>query len=539
MNLICNKASYDLSCKNILHYSFFILTSSLQAKRSDYTYDQVGNRLTYDSKYGKITYEYDDNSNRLTRVNFNRENDDLSYILINYDANGNTIQRDYFRNKNEIFEQELYEYNYDNMMEHYVRHKPVMKNNRFEMEVESELNMKYDVNGMRVIKECYPNTSDSTIYIYEGSKVVLEMTYEQIPKNKLLFTYAGEKKVSRTSFKEDGTIDIDSRKYFHQNFLGSIAMITDKDGNIEEHNKYEPFGDVIWSKSYIDTGNNYKFTGKERDKESHLDYFNARYLDTKLGRFMKADIVTGDIQNPQTLNRWIYCVNNPMKYVDLDGFSLISIEENFNIRIKIGNYLETSTKAYSEITCSSFSGMGAGIVDTFKYWDQTAYEIWEETKSSTLNLHATIAYAPFYTKESQKTWENWTDTVMNIRKNSYDFKHGNLNVDAYEFGYKVGKELMKTEIKLAPLALLEGYVNYKIGNSSLMKGRTTDWKKLKVSRVKESKHVLFQLEDIAIESEVKRNVLGLHKPDKVKGLHLVGRTMEGEEITYFDIFKKK
>ena len=83
---------------------------------SIYTYDQVGNRLTYDSKYGKITYEYDSNSNRLTRVNFNRDNDDLSYMMINYDQNGNTIQRDYFRNKDEIFEQELYEYNYCNFV---------------------------------------------------------------------------------------------------------------------------------------------------------------------------------------------------------------------------------------------------------------------------------------------------------------------------------------------------------------------------------------------------------------------------------------
>ncbi|MCK4666953.1 RHS repeat-associated core domain-containing protein, partial [Candidatus Dependentiae bacterium] len=309
-----------------------------QTKGSKYTYDQVGNRLTYNSKYGKITYEYDESSNRLNRVNFNRENDDLSYMLINYDANGNTKQRDYFRSKDEIFEQELYEYNYDNMMTHYVRPKPVMKNNRIEMEVESELNMEYDVNGIRIIKKCYPNTSDSTIYIYEGGEVVLEITYEQIPKNKYLFTYAGGKKVSRTSFNIDGTIDLDSRKYFHQNFLGSIAMITDKDGNIEEHNKYEPFGDILWSKSYIDTDNDYKFTGKKRDKESNLDYFNARYLDTKLGRFMKVDVVTGNVKNPQTLNRWVYVLNNPLRYIDILGLyeeivvsggpSIKSIEQN-------------------------------------------------------------------------------------------------------------------------------------------------------------------------------------------------------------------
>ncbi|MCK4667648.1 RHS repeat-associated core domain-containing protein [Candidatus Dependentiae bacterium] len=310
----------------------------------------------------KIIYEYDDGSNRLNRVNFNRENDDLSYMLINYDTNGNTIQRDYFRNKNEIFEQELYEYNYDNMMIRYVRHKPVMKNNRIEMEIESELNMKYDVNGMRVIKECYPNTGDSTIYIYEGGEVVLEMTYEQVPKNKHLFTYSGGKKVSRTSFKEDGTIDLDSRKYFHQNFLGSIAMITDKDGNTEEHNKYEPFGDIIWSKSYINTDNNYKFTGKERDKESNLDYFNARYLDTKLGRFMKADVVTGNIKNPQDLNIYIYVTNNPLKFIDKNG----------NWRVdQHGNPVFTDSRIANTIEMASFAlpvpGLAAGLGWGYSY----------------------------------------------------------------------------------------------------------------------------------------------------------------------------
>ncbi len=59
--------------------------------------------------------------------------------------------------------------------------------------------------------------------------------------------------------------------------------------------------------------NHYKFTGKERDTESNLDYFGARHYASSLGRFMTPDwsadpdpVPYADIQNPQTLNLYSY-----------------------------------------------------------------------------------------------------------------------------------------------------------------------------------------------------------------------------------------
>jgi len=73
----------------------------------------------------------------------------------------------------------------------------------------------------------------------------------------------------------------------------------------------------------------YKFTGKERDNDSGefgLDYFGARYDASSMGRFMTPDwsptpeaIPYGELSNPQSLNRYAYVKNNPLRYTDPDG----------------------------------------------------------------------------------------------------------------------------------------------------------------------------------------------------------------------------
>ncbi len=69
-----------------------------------------------------------------------------------------------------------------------------------------------------------------------------------------------------------------------------------------------------------------KFSGKERDTESGLDYFGARYYDHSLYRFLSVDPVIPvgrALSNPQRWNLYGYCGNNPVKYVDPDGNTYI------------------------------------------------------------------------------------------------------------------------------------------------------------------------------------------------------------------------
>jgi RHS repeat-associated protein len=66
----------------------------------------------------------------------------------------------------------------------------------------------------------------------------------------------------------------------------------------------------------------YKFTGKERDTESGLDYFGARYMSSSMGRFMSPDpgwYLQADVKNPQSWNQYSYVLNNPLINTDPDG----------------------------------------------------------------------------------------------------------------------------------------------------------------------------------------------------------------------------
>ena len=68
--------------------------------------------------------------------------------------------------------------------------------------------------------------------------------------------------------------------------------------------------------------NGYKFTGKERDAESGLDYFGARYYGSNLGRFMTPDPIgfaSVRLRDPQTLNAYRYTRGNPINAIDPNG----------------------------------------------------------------------------------------------------------------------------------------------------------------------------------------------------------------------------
>jgi len=111
--------------------------------------------------------------------------------------------------------------------------------------------------------------------------------------------------------------------------LGSTRLLTDQNGNPVSRHDYLPFGEELTTANrtatlaYGATDNvNQKFTGKERDTETGLDFFGARYFSGAQGRWTTADRmnVTDDkLVVPSTLNKYVYAANNPLRFVDLDG----------------------------------------------------------------------------------------------------------------------------------------------------------------------------------------------------------------------------
>src|SRR5579864_8115543 len=75
--------------------------------------------------------------------------------------------------------------------------------------------------------------------------------------------------------------------YYFSDFLKTASVITDSAGNIKEDEDFYPWGGEL---PFVNSdSNHYKFTDKERDGESGLDYFGARYYGNWLGRFISAD----------------------------------------------------------------------------------------------------------------------------------------------------------------------------------------------------------------------------------------------------------
>ena len=120
-------------------------------------------------------------------------------------------------------------------------------------------------------------------------------------------------------------------RFYHVDPLGSTRAITDVNGEVVSRKDYLPFGDELtcdFGRSGADEycgpafDPNLRFAGKERDDESGLDYFGARYHSAAQGRFTSVDpeFVYGDhINDPQQWNRYTYAVNNPYTYGDPDG----------------------------------------------------------------------------------------------------------------------------------------------------------------------------------------------------------------------------
>ena len=115
-------------------------------------------------------------------------------------------------------------------------------------------------------------------------------------------------------------------RYYIADHLGSATVIANSAGASVCETMYYPYGGERWS-SCTDS-NHYKFTGKERDGETGLDYFGARYNGSNMGRFMTPDKGTDqDSEVPQSWNLYGYVRNNPVTNVDPDGNDCVYLNQ--------------------------------------------------------------------------------------------------------------------------------------------------------------------------------------------------------------------
>ncbi len=108
------------------------------------------------------------------------------------------------------------------------------------------------------------------------------------------------------------------KHYYFKNHLMSTEVVTGDTGSVEMDVDYTPYGSV---QDGTPT-EKYLFTGKERDTETGLDNFGARYFGSNMGRFMRPDpimIMKQKLVDPQQWNMYSYARNNPLRFMDPTG----------------------------------------------------------------------------------------------------------------------------------------------------------------------------------------------------------------------------
>jgi RHS repeat-associated protein len=109
-------------------------------------------------------------------------------------------------------------------------------------------------------------------------------------------------------------------------WVGNKRVITNSDGGYSTSFFSGPFGDFQTQSGSGSDPSEHHFAAKERDTESNLDYFPARYYNSNVGRWMSPDwssdpdpVPYADFTNPQSLNLYGYVDNNPLSYFDPTG----------------------------------------------------------------------------------------------------------------------------------------------------------------------------------------------------------------------------
>jgi RHS repeat-associated protein len=202
----------------------------------------------------------------------------------------------------------------------------------------------YDATG-NLVKDQVGNT-----YAYDGEN--LQSTYTAAGSTGAAATYyydGGGQRVKKIVGSEvtifvynidgmliaeygNGAVTPNGTQYLTTDLLGSPRVVTDSHGIAQERHDYLPFGEEIAQYynaitprsnigSYRSDFQRKKYAGYERDRETNLDYAQARYYHNLSGRFTSVDPSLGSarLTDPQSWNRYLYCGNNPLKQTDPNG----------------------------------------------------------------------------------------------------------------------------------------------------------------------------------------------------------------------------
>ncbi len=207
---------------------------------------------------------------------------------------------------------------------------------------------------------------------------------------------------------EPTAVNANGTRYATADNLGSPRVVTNSGAAVVSRHDYKPFGEEISAGAGGRTtgmgfpgasdGLRQKFTSQERDNETGLDYFRARYYSSTHGRFSGSDpvyISSRRIRQPQQLNLYTYAGNNPLKFIDPDGRYFVGTDgKKVDVSVQggmvvLGNNASADLKRMAELTSARASGTA---LDSFERLANNATKIHfkivkEEVNNAKLGEH--------------------------------------------------------------------------------------------------------------------------------------------------------
>ena len=184
----------------------------------------------------------------------------------------------------------------------------------------------YDAeNRVSLVTEPSGTNPPSYQYFYDGAGRRIQKVASGGTTTTYVYDAAGE---IAAEYSSTASTPNCSTCFVVQDTLGSTRLMFDATtGNPVALHDYLPFGEELVNvrPSLLYSGNDnprQKFTGKERDSETNLDYFGARYFSGAQGRFTSPDpklFTARHLANPQKWNKYAYVRNNPLILIDPDG----------------------------------------------------------------------------------------------------------------------------------------------------------------------------------------------------------------------------
>lgn len=222
----------------------------------------------------------------------------------------------------------------------------------------------YAADGTRLWKRT--DQSSTNIQVWIGNN------YEEKGGKTLYHVFAGGEQIC--SFETNSPLmgGTDSTRvgyYYHQDNLNSSSALSSSSGSQTEVNVYYPFGRIQTASPQASFQVSKRFTGQIYDAETGLYYFNLRYVDVELGRFTQANTVIQDLSNPQSYNRYSYCVNNPLRYNDPSGHDF------FTATLGDGNWGYVNGPVQYMRASSTLGRIGASAYNVLPLVDNSIHQV--------------------------------------------------------------------------------------------------------------------------------------------------------------------